>query len=84
MPIGVLCVVDRGEEAPLERPLLDVIIFWGGGDEWGRTNMQRVCRWATKKGGGSSANGRTSQPKMLGVKKYGGAASGCPLHPSSA
>mmetsp|Transcript_89192 Transcript_89192/g.238143 ORF Transcript_89192/g.238143 Transcript_89192/m.238143 type:complete len:210 (+) Transcript_89192:1126-1755(+) len=31
------------------------------------------CRWATNKsGGGGSRNGRDSQPKMLGVKKYGG------------
>eukprot|EP00245_Coleochaete_scutata_P006234 TRINITY_DN20482_c0_g1_i1.p1 TRINITY_DN20482_c0_g1~~TRINITY_DN20482_c0_g1_i1.p1 ORF type:complete len:154 (-),score=13.95 TRINITY_DN20482_c0_g1_i1:483-944(-) len=28
-------------------------------------------RWATKKAGGSSNNGRDSQPKNLGVKKYG-------------
>ena len=27
---------------------------------------------AHKKGGGSSRNGRDSQPKMLGVKKYAG------------
>ena len=27
---------------------------------------------AHKKGAGSSRNGRDSQPKMLGVKKYGG------------
>ncbi|MGH7765496.1 MAG: 50S ribosomal protein L27 [Candidatus Dormibacteraceae bacterium] len=27
---------------------------------------------AHKKGGGSSRNGRDSQPKMLGVKRYGG------------
>ena len=27
---------------------------------------------AHKKAGGSSRNGRDSQPKMLGVKKYGG------------
>lgn len=29
-------------------------------------------RWATKKAGGSSQNGRDSQPKNLGVKKFGG------------
>ena len=29
-------------------------------------------RWAHKKAGGSSKNGRTSQPKFLGVKKFGG------------
>ncbi|CBZ49556.1 50s ribosomal protein L27, chloroplastic,related [Neospora caninum Liverpool] len=28
--------------------------------------------WATKKGGGSTKNGRDSQPKFLGVKKFGG------------
>jgi large subunit ribosomal protein L27 len=27
---------------------------------------------ATKKAGGSSKNGRDSNPKMLGVKRYGG------------
>jgi large subunit ribosomal protein L27 len=27
---------------------------------------------AEKKGGGSTRNGRDSQPKMLGVKKFGG------------
>ncbi|CAM6118767.1 unnamed protein product [Calypogeia fissa] len=29
-------------------------------------------RWATKKAGGSSNNGRDSLPKNLGVKKFGG------------
>ena len=29
---------------------------------------------AQKKGGGSTRNGRDSQPKMLGVKKFGGQA----------
>jgi len=29
---------------------------------------------AHKKGGGSSSNGRDSNPKMLGVKRYGGEA----------
>eukprot|EP00898_Chlorokybus_atmophyticus_P001289 jgi/Chlat1/2160/Chrsp17S00188 len=28
-------------------------------------------RWATKKAGGSTQNGRDSQPKFLGVKKFG-------------
>ncbi|PFH33078.1 ribosomal protein RPL27 [Besnoitia besnoiti] len=28
--------------------------------------------WATKKGGGSTKNGRDSHPKYLGVKKFGG------------
>ncbi|KAH7330761.1 hypothetical protein KP509_20G000500 [Ceratopteris richardii] len=29
-------------------------------------------RWATKKAGGSTSNGRDSKPKNLGVKKFGG------------
>jgi large subunit ribosomal protein L27 len=29
-------------------------------------------RWATKKAGGSTQNGRDSKPKNPGVKKYGG------------
>ena len=29
-------------------------------------------RWSTKKSGGSSSNGRDSQSKRLGVKKFGG------------
>jgi hypothetical protein len=29
------------------------------------------CRWATKKAGGSSNNGRKAQHKRLGVKKFG-------------
>ncbi|KAH9605149.1 hypothetical protein KSS87_002347 [Heliosperma pusillum] len=29
-------------------------------------------RWATKKTGGSTKNGRDSKPKNLGVKKFGG------------
>ncbi|KAG0483839.1 hypothetical protein HPP92_011923 [Vanilla planifolia] len=29
-------------------------------------------RWATKKSAGSTKNGRDSNPKYLGVKKYGG------------
>ena len=28
-------------------------------------------RWATKKAGGSTKNGRDSNPKFLGVKKFG-------------
>jgi|TARA_B110000008_G_C16787065_1_gene491104 large subunit ribosomal protein L27 len=31
-------------------------------------------RWATKKAGGSTKNGRDSKPKFLGVKVYGGGA----------
>lgn len=31
-----------------------------------------LTRFAHKKGAGSSKNGRDSQPKMLGVKLYGG------------
>jgi large subunit ribosomal protein L27 len=31
-----------------------------------------LTRFAHKKGAGSSKNGRDSQPKMLGVKRYGG------------
>ena len=48
---------------------------------------------AHKKGAGSSRNGRDSQPKMLGVKKYGGESvragnilvrqRGTPIHPGS-
>jgi len=29
-------------------------------------------RWATKKTAGSTKNGRDSNPKFLGVKKFGG------------
>jgi len=48
---------------------------------------------AHKKGAGSSRNGRDSQPKMLGVKKYGGEVvragnilvrqRGTPIHPGN-
>ncbi|MCL7036031.1 hypothetical protein MKW94_000165 [Papaver nudicaule] len=31
-----------------------------------------IKRWATKKAAGSSKNGRDSNPKNLGVKKFGG------------
>ncbi|KAL8150919.1 hypothetical protein V2J09_020727, partial [Rumex salicifolius] len=31
-----------------------------------------IRRWATKKTGGSTKNGRDSNPKYLGVKKFGG------------
>ena len=34
---------------------------------------------AQKKGGGSTRNGRDSQPKMLGVKVYGGQIGVCRL-----
>jgi large subunit ribosomal protein L27 len=34
-----------------------------------KTSQQ--IRWATKKAGGSTKNGRDSNPKFLGVKKYG-------------
>ncbi|KAI9920197.1 hypothetical protein PsorP6_015618 [Peronosclerospora sorghi] len=30
------------------------------------------CRWASKKAGGSTKNGRDSESKRLGVKKFGG------------
>jgi len=33
-----------------------------------------IKRWATKKSGGSSKNGRDSNPKYLGVKRFGGEA----------
>eukprot|EP01111_Echinosteliopsis_oligospora_P014363 TRINITY_DN5399_c0_g1_i1.p1 TRINITY_DN5399_c0_g1~~TRINITY_DN5399_c0_g1_i1.p1 ORF type:complete len:223 (+),score=63.78 TRINITY_DN5399_c0_g1_i1:70-738(+) len=36
--------------------------------------MDVTKRWATKKSGGSSKNGRDSNPKYLGVKRYGGEA----------
>ena len=32
----------------------------------------RPLRWANSKAGGSTKNGRDSQPKYLGVKRYGG------------
>ncbi|CAI5736011.1 unnamed protein product [Peronospora destructor] len=31
-----------------------------------------LCRWASKKAGGSTKNGRDSESKRLGVKKFGG------------
>lgn len=34
--------------------------------------LQKQVRFATSKAGGSSKNGRDSQPKFLGVKRYGG------------
>ncbi len=34
--------------------------------------LMDLTRFAHKKGAGSSKNGRDSQPKMLGVKRYGG------------
>merc|ERR1712085_7204 len=37
-----------------------------------RLNCQLLVRGATKKAGGSTRNGRDSNPKMLGVKVYGG------------
>ena len=36
--------------------------------------MLEFRRWATKKAGGSTKNGRDSKPKFLGVKVYGGSA----------
>ncbi len=36
--------------------------------------LMDLTRFAHKKGAGSSKNGRDSQPKMLGVKRYGGQA----------
>ncbi|KAH7487684.1 hypothetical protein PRIC1_011761 [Phytophthora ramorum] len=32
----------------------------------------QTCRWASKKAGGSTKNGRDSESKRLGVKKFGG------------
>ena len=37
-------------------------------------NVSYQIRWATKKSGGSTKNGRDSMSKRLGVKKYGGEA----------
>lgn len=37
-------------------------------------NWMDLTRFAHKKGMGSTKNGRDSQPKMLGIKKYGGQA----------
>ena len=34
--------------------------------------LMDLTRFAHKKGAGSSKNGRDSQPKMLGIKLYGG------------
>ncbi|KAK3264817.1 hypothetical protein CYMTET_26457 [Cymbomonas tetramitiformis] len=42
----------------------------GGRPTWGGT--LQFQRWATKKQGGSSSNGRDSNPKYLGLKKSGG------------
>ena len=36
--------------------------------------LMDLTRFAHKKGAGSSKNGRDSQPKMLGVKRFGGQA----------
>eukprot|EP00246_Nothoceros_aenigmaticus_P010034 TRINITY_DN2632_c0_g2_i1.p1 TRINITY_DN2632_c0_g2~~TRINITY_DN2632_c0_g2_i1.p1 ORF type:complete len:157 (-),score=14.39 TRINITY_DN2632_c0_g2_i1:146-616(-) len=41
------------------------------GGEAGALNLVSK-RWATKKAGGSTQNGRDSLPKYLGVKKFGG------------
>ena len=38
----------------------------------GVLNGGATVRFATKKAGGSTKNGRDSNPKFLGVKKYGG------------
>eukprot|EP01038_Epipyxis_sp_PR26KG_P010333 gene10333-13883_t len=35
-------------------------------------NFQQIIRWATKKAGGSTRNGRDSIGKRLGLKKFGG------------
>ena len=37
-------------------------------------NWMDLTRFAHKKGMGSTKNGRDSQPKMLGVKRFGGQA----------
>lgn len=34
--------------------------------------VHHSIRWATKRAGGSSKNGRDSMSKRLGVKKFGG------------
>lgn len=42
------------------------------GSEFGGGLTLLFKRWATKKAGSSTQNGRDSLPKNLGVKKYGG------------
>ena len=53
----------------------------GGGGEGGLPHLPPsillasgagAIRFASKKAGGSTANGRDSNPKFLGIKKYGG------------
>jgi hypothetical protein len=54
--------------------------FWSLADVVGSEGVGGASllfrRWATKKAGGSTQNGRDSKPKNLGVKKYGGQVSG--------
>ena len=49
--------------------LLSSVVLGGGPRE--PPQQQRV-RLASKKAGGSTSNGRDSNPKFLGIKKYGG------------
>lgn len=43
-----------------------------GGSASGARSSVGGVRWANSKAGGSTRNGRDSQPKFLGVKCYGG------------
>lgn len=54
-------VVARGGDV---RPRVGAMVGFGG--------LGEVRRWATKKAGGSSKNGRDSKSKRLGLKKFGG------------
>ncbi|KAG6549488.1 hypothetical protein Mapa_009024 [Marchantia paleacea] len=66
---GLLRRLARPESSPLRisNPCTSDV---AGGEAGGLSLLLR--RWATKKAGGSTQNGRDSLPKNLGVKKYGG------------
>ena len=52
--------------------LLSFSVVLGGPQEPQPQPQQTQVRLASKKAGGSTSNGRDSNPKFLGIKKYGG------------
>lgn len=49
-----------------------LFLFWDVKDGSSSGLSLVLKRWATKKTAGSTKNGRDSNPKFLGVKKFGG------------
>ncbi|CAJ0746154.1 6662_t:CDS:2 [Entrophospora sp. SA101] len=65
LSMGLLCEIDPPEWHPASEELREIL------KQWELSNSFIQKRWATKKAGGSTHNGRDSAGRRLGVKKFG-------------